>query len=230
MSQLVVVVGAGILAHALVRDFRGKWFLRFLVLLPWAAPVALTTIAFTWILDPTFSILSWAMEKTHTLGAFCGLTGIQNCSVTSPPNWVGQTTLAKISIITVHSWRILPFATVIFLAGIASIPREVDDAAAVDGATGLKKFWYISLPLQLPIAIIAVLFGIVFTATDMTVTYVLTHGGPYNSTHVLTTDAFQVGIESGRLGAGAAISLYLLPVLAVVAIGMLIAARRAEVA
>ncbi len=220
----------GILAHALVRDFRGKWFLRFLVLLPWAAPVALTTIAFTWILDPTFSILSWAMEKTHTLGAFCGLTGIQNCSVTSPPNWVGQTTLAKISIITVHSWRILPFATVIFLAGIASIPREVDDAAAVDGATGLKKFWYISLPLQLPIAIIAVLFGIVFTATDMTVTYVLTHGGPYNSTHVLTTDAFQVGIESGRLGAGAAISLYLLPVLAVVAIGMLIAARRAEVA
>jgi multiple sugar transport system permease protein len=229
-SQIIVVLGAGILAHALVRDFRGKWFLRFLILLPWAAPVALTTIAFTWILDPTFSIATWALNKTHTLHAFCAVANIDNCSYTSPPNWVGTSTLAKISIITVHSWRILPFATVIFLAGIASIPREVDDAAAVDGATGLKKFWYISLPLQLPIAIVAVLFGIVFTATDMAVTYLLTHGGPANQTQMITTWSFTTGIESGRLGAGAAISLYLLPVLAVVAIGMLIAARRAEVA
>jgi multiple sugar transport system permease protein len=229
-SQIVVVLGAGVLAHALIRDFRGKWFLRLIILLPWAAPVALTTIAFTWILDPTFSIVNWALVKTHLLTPFCHLANIDNCSTTSPPNWVGNTTLAKISIIVVHSWRILPFATVIFIAGIASIPREVDDAAAVDGATGLRKFWYVSLPLQLPIAIVAVLFGIVFTATDMAVAYLLTHGGPANTTHMLTTDAFQVGIESGRLGAGAAISLYLLPVLAVVAVGMLIAARRAEVA
>jgi len=229
-SQIVVVLGAGILAHALMRDFRGKWLLRLVILLPWAAPVALTTIAFTWILDPTFSIVNWALVETHLLTPFCHLANIDNCSATSPPNWVGNTTLAKISIILVHSWRILPFATVIFIAGIASIPREVDDAAAVDGATGLRKFWYVSLPLQLPIAIVAVLFGIVFTATDMAVAYLLTHGGPANTTHMLTTDAFQVGIESGRLGAGAAISLYLLPVLAVVAVGMLIAARRAEVA
>jgi multiple sugar transport system permease protein len=229
-SQIVVLVGAGILAHALMRNFRGKWLLRFLILLPWAAPIALGTLAFRWILDPTFSVVSWTLVHTHTLGAFCTVANIQNCSETSPPNWVGDPTLGKLSIIAVHSWRVLPFATVIFLAGIASIPREVDDAAAVDGATGLKKFWYVSLPLQLPIAIVAVLFGIVFTATDMAVTYLLTHGGPANSSHVLTTDAFQVGIESGRLGAGAAISLYLLPVLAVVAVGMLIAARRAEVA
>jgi multiple sugar transport system permease protein len=167
---------------------------------------------------------------THTLNTFCSVSHVANCSATSPPNWVGDPTLAKISIIAVHSWRILPFATVIFLAGIASIPREVHDAAAVDGATGLKKFWYVSLPLQLPIAIVALLFGIVFTATDMTVAYVLTHGGPFNSTQMITTWSFTTGIESGRLGAGAAISLYLLPVLAVVAIGMLIAAKRAEVA
>jgi multiple sugar transport system permease protein len=227
-ANVVVVLGAGILAHALVRDFRGKWFLRFL--LPWAAPVALTTIAFTWILDPTFSVVNYVLDKTHTLVPFCHLANIDNCSATSPPNWVGNTTLAKISIIAVHSWRILPFATVIFIAGIASIPREVDDAAAVDGATGLKKFWYVSLPLQLPIAIVAVLFGIVFTATDMAVAYLLTHGGPANSTQMITTWSFTTGIESGRLGAGAAISLYLLPVLAVVAVGMLIAAKRAEVA
>jgi len=229
-ANVIVVLGAGILAHALVRDFRGKWFVRFLILLPWAAPVALTTIAFTWILDPTFSIANWVLVHTHTLGAFCSVAGLHNCSETSPPNWVGTPTLAKISIIAVHSWRILPFATVIFLAGIASIPNEVHDAASVDGATGLKKFWYVSLPLQLPIAIVAVLFGIVFTATDMTVAYVLTHGGPFNSTQMITTWSFTTGIEAGRLGAGAAISLYLLPVLAIVAVGMLVAAKRAEVA
>jgi multiple sugar transport system permease protein len=229
-ANVVVLFGAGILAHALMREFRGKWFLRFLILLPWAAPIALGTIAFQWILDPTFSILNWTLVHTHTLNTFCSVSHVANCSATSPPNWVGDPTLAKISIIAVHSWRILPFATVIFLAGIASIPREVHDAAAVDGATGLKKFWYVSLPLQLPIAIVALLFGIVFTATDMTVAYVLTHGGPFNSTQMITTWSFTTGIESGRLGAGAAISLYLLPVLAVVAIGMLIAAKRAEVA
>jgi len=129
----------------------------------------------------------------------------------------------------VHSWRILPFATVIFLAGIASIPTEVEDAAKVDGATGLKKFWYVSLPLQLPIATVALLFGIVFTATDMTVVYILTHGGPFNSTHMLTTWAFDTGINSAALGQGAAISLYLLPVLILVAVLMLRFARKVEV-
>jgi multiple sugar transport system permease protein len=228
-ANVVVVLGAGILAHVLIRDFRGKWLLRFLILLPWAAPVALTTIGFQWILDPTFSILNWTLEHTHTLGAFCSIAHLHDCSATNPPNWVGTPTLARISIILVHAWRILPFATVIFIAGIASIPNEVHDAASIDGATGLRKFWYVSLPLQLPIAIVAVLFGIIFTATDMTVAYLLTHGGPANTTQMLTTWAFATGIESGRLGAGAAISLYLLPVLAVVAVGMLVAARRAEV-
>ncbi len=117
----------------------------------------------------------------------------------------------------------------IFLAGIASIPQEVDDAAAIDGATGLRKFWHVSLPLQLPIAIVAVLFGIVFTATDMIVPYILTNGGPFNSTQVLTTWAFQTGINSGNIGEGAAIALFMLPVLAFVTIAMLFFARRAEV-
>jgi multiple sugar transport system permease protein len=115
------------------------------------------------------------------------------------------------------------------LAGLASIPTEVEDAAKVDGATGLKKFWYVSLPLQLPIATVALLFGIIFTATDMTVVYVLTSGGPFNSTHVLTTWAFQTGIVSSSLGPGAAISLYMLPILVVVAVLMLRFARKVEV-
>jgi multiple sugar transport system permease protein len=133
------------------------------------------------------------------------------------------------SIITVQAWRTIPFATVIFLAGIASIPQEVDDAAAIDGATGLRKFWYVSLPLQLPIALVAILFGIVFTATDMVVPYILTAGGPFNSTQVLTTWAFQTGINSGNVGEGAAIALFMLPLLAFVTVLMLFFARRAEV-
>jgi multiple sugar transport system permease protein len=145
------------------------------------------------------------------------------------PNWLGTPRAAMASIITVQAWRTIPFATVIFLAGISSIPQEVDDASAIDGATGLKKFWYVSLPLQLPIALVAILFGIIFTATDMVVPYILTNGGPFNSTQMITTYAFATGINAGNIGEGAAISLFLLPVLAVVAIGMLFFARRAEV-
>ena len=145
------------------------------------------------------------------------------------PTWLGTPRAAMSSIITVQAWRVLPFATVIFLAGISSIPQEVDDAAAMDGATGLKKFWYVSLPLQLPIAIVAVLFGIVFTATDMVVPYILTNGGPFNSTQVLTTLAFQTGINAGNVGEGAAVALFMLPLLALVTVAMLFFARRAEV-
>lgn len=218
ISQAIVIVCAGLLAHALVRRFRGRWILRFFVLLPWAAPIALTAIGFLWFYDPQASIFNWFLVHLHLVDR------------SSVPNWLGTPNTAMTSIITVQAWRVLPFATVIFLAGISSIPQEVDDAAAIDGASGLKKFWYVSLPLQLPIAIVAVLFGIVFTATDMVVPYILTNGGPFNSTQVVTTWAFQTGIQGGSLGSGAAVSLFLLPVLAAVAVVMLFFARRAEVA
>src|SRR5205814_281166 len=188
-SQAIVVVGAAILSHFLVRDFRGKWILRFLVILPWAAPVSLATLGWLWMLDSLFSIVNW------TLGH-----GLHLVSTTNPPQWLGRSNLALIAIIAVHAWRILPFAVVIFIAGLASIPTEVEDAAKVDGATGLKKLWYVTLPLQLPIALVALLFGIVFTAADFAVVYVLTRGGPSNSTQVLTTWAQQIGIEAGSLG------------------------------
>jgi multiple sugar transport system permease protein len=217
ISQAVVILVAGLLAHALVRSFRGRWLLRFVILLPWAAPIALTAIGFLWFYDPQASIFTWFLEHLH-------LTSKSN-----PPNWLGTPRAAMSSIITVQAWRTIPFATVIFLAGISSIPQEVDDAAAMDGATGLRKFWYVSLPLQLPIALVAVLFGIVFTATDMVVPYILTNGGPFNSTQVLTTWAFQTGINAGNIGQGAAIALFMLPLLAAVVIGMLVFARRAEV-
>jgi multiple sugar transport system permease protein len=218
VSQAIVLVCAGLIAHALVRPVRGRWFLRLLILLPWAAPVPLSTIGWLWIYDSLFSVLNWVLKRFHLVDQF------------NPPQWLGDPNLALAAVTTVHAWRIIPFAVVIFLAGLASIPAEVEDAAKVDGAVGLKKFWYVTLPLQLPIATVALLFGIVFTATDLTVVYILTQGGPFNSTHMLTTWAFQKGIVSGSLSEGAAISLYLLPVLVVVAVLMLRFARKVEVA
>lgn len=217
LSNVIVVLGAAVLSHFIVREFRGKWIFRFLILLPWAAPVALSTIGFLWIFDSLFSVVNWVLVHLHLVNEF------------NPPQWLGDPDLALAAITTVHAWRLLPFATVIMIAGIASIPSEVDDAAKVDGATGLRKLWYVTLPLQLPIAIIAVLFGIVFTATDMAVVYILTRGGPFNSTQMLPMWAFATGIQSGDLGAGAAIALYLLPILAAVTVLMLLAARRVQV-
>lgn len=217
-SQAIVLVGAAVLAHYLMRDFRGKWFLRFLIILPWAAPVALSTLGWLWVFDSLFSVINW------TLGHGFGVI-----ETNDPPQWLGRPNLALLSVIMVHAWRILPFAVVIFLAGLASIPTEVDDAAKIDGATGIKKMLFVTLPLQLPIALVALLFGIVFTAADFTVVYILTQGGPFNSTQMLTTWSFQIGINSGSLGEGAAISLYLFPLLAAVSVAMLFFARRAQV-
>ncbi|MEN3311893.1 MAG: multiple sugar transport system permease protein [Actinomycetota bacterium] len=219
ISQAIVLVGAGLIAHAMMKNIRGKWILRFLILLPWAAPVALSLMAWKWMFDTSYSILNWTLVHAHIYKPL------------EVPQYLAQPKLAMGSVIAVHTWRILPFAVVIFLAGLASIPKEVDDAAAIDGATGFRKFWSVTLPLQLPIATVALLFGIVFTATDMAVVYILTQGGPPPSfsTEMVTTWAYKTGIESGSIGPGAAISLFLLPVLAVVSIAMLLFARRTEV-
>jgi multiple sugar transport system permease protein len=224
ISQVVIVFCAAILSNYLAKPFRGRWFLRFLIILPWAAPVALGAITWLWIFDSLYSIVNWFLiHAPH-------LVGLQLYTELTAPQWLSRPNLAMASIIAVQAWRVLPFAVVIFLAGHASIPQEVEDAAKVDGATGIRKLIYVTLPLQLPIALVAVLFGIVFTATDMAVVYIMTNGGPFNSTQVLTTWAFQQGIQGGSLGEGAAVSLFLLPVLALVAITMLAFARRAEVA
>jgi multiple sugar transport system permease protein len=219
ISQAIVLIGAGLLAHAFMKNFRGKWILRFLILLPWAAPIALSLMAWKWMFDTSYSIFNWTLVHLNLSEPL------------EVPQYLAQPKLAMGSMIAVHAWRILPFAVVIFLAGLASIPKEVDDAAAIDGATGLRKFWSVTLPLQLPIATVALLFGIVFTATDMAVVYILTQGGPPPSfsTEMVTTWAYKTGVESGSLGPGASISLFLLPVLAVVSIAMLLFARRTEV-
>jgi multiple sugar transport system permease protein len=229
-SQALVVVGAAVLSAFLVRPFRGRWIVRFLVVLPWAAPVVLSTITWLWIFDSLYSVANWTLARLHLDHAIVWLLGAVHLEDAQVPlQWLGRPNLALIAVTVVHAWRILPFAVVIFIAGRASIPTEVEDAARVDGATGLKKLWYVDVPLQLPIALVAVLFGIVFTAGDFAVVYILTQGGPFNSTQVLPTWAFQIGINAGSLGEGAAVSLFLLPLLVVVTVAMLFFARRAQV-
>jgi multiple sugar transport system permease protein len=132
-------------------------------------------------------------------------------------------------VIAVHVWRLLPLATVILLAGLSSIPHEIHDAAEVDGAGFLRHHFQITVPLLTPIMTVAVLFGTVFAFTDMIVIYVLTRGGPYDTTQVLASLAFFTGVNAGNLSQGAAISLFLFPVLVVAAFLFLRVARRAEV-
>ena len=214
-SQVLVLILASILATTLQRDFRGKWLVRLLILLPWVAPVSLGSIAWLWMFDSIYSVINWTLR-------WLGFSGW--------PIWLGQPHLAMSAIITVQVWRTLPLATVILLGGLSSIPQDIHDAAEIDGAGTLRHLVQITLPLILPIQLVALLFGFVFAFTDMIVIYVLTRGGPYDTTHVLASLAFFKGIDGGDLAGGAATALFLLPVLAAAAIVMLRLARRTEVA
>jgi multiple sugar transport system permease protein len=217
VSQVLVIVMGNVLARALMKPFRGKLLVRFLILLPWAAPISLATLGWLWIFDSTFSVINWLLKVTGWLG---------------PGQWyywLGDPVLGMIAIITVHVWRMLPFSAVILLAGLTSIPKEVHEAADIDGAGPLAKTFQITIPMMLPILTVAVLFGVVFTFTDMSVVYLLTRGGPYNSTHVLASLAFQDGVLGGDVGRGASVAIFLVPLLVVMAVVMLRISRRAEV-
>jgi multiple sugar transport system permease protein len=216
-SQVLVMVIAQIVALALQQSFPGKSLVRFLLLLPWVSPIALGTIGWKWMYDSLYSVINWTLQALHIIGPHTW------------PYWLGEPDLAMIAVILVHVWRLFPLATVILLAGLTSLPPEVLEAAAVDGAGFWRRLFQIIMPMLRPIMTVAVLFGVVFTFTDMTVIYVLTRGGPYDSTHVLGSLAFFVGIIGGDLGEGAAISLCLFPLLLVVAVVMLQIARRSEV-
>ncbi|UCG39790.1 MAG: sugar ABC transporter permease [bacterium] len=223
-SQALVLVMSKILALALMKEFRGKWLVRFLILLPWTAPIALGTIGWLWMFDSIFSPMDWVLRYVGLLGRPGALLGVN-----SNLYWLGIPGLAMASVTVVHAWRMLPLATVILLAGLTAIPKDILEAAEVDGAGFRQRLFSIIIPLLLPIMSIAVLFGVVFTFTDMTVVYILTRGGPVQSTQVLASWAFFKGIEGGDLAQGAAIALFLFPVLAGVATLMLRLARRTEV-
>ncbi len=222
-SNVLMLVLANILAIALSAKFPGKWFVRFLILLPWATPVALAAIGWLWMLDSIYSPIDWVLRSVGLIGHHGDLL-----SSSSNMYWLGRKNLAMLSVIMVHTWRLVPLATVIIVAGMTSIPQDLKDAAAIDGAGFWRRMFSIEIPLLLPIMNVALLFGIVFTFTDMTVVYVLTRGGPVDSTQVLASWAYFKGIQGGNLGEGAAVALFLLPVLVIVAFLMLRSARRTE--
>lgn len=217
ISQALVVILSTVLAFVLTANFHGRWFVRFLVLLPWTTPVALSAVIWLWMLDSIFSPFDWFAQLLHIV----------------PPGghviFLGQSDLAMGSVIALQTWRILPLATVILMAGLSAIPSEVSDAAEVDGAGFWRRLFGITLPLLSPVMTVALLFGIVFTFTDMAAVFVLTGGGPGNATQVLASWAFYKGINGGNLAVGAADALIMFPVLLGLAAVLLRIASRAEV-
>ncbi|ONI87721.1 ABC transporter permease [Saccharothrix sp. ALI-22-I] len=217
ISMVLIVVLGKVLANILVADFRGKWLVRFLVLLPWTTPVALSSISWLWLLDSIYSPIDWVLRFFGFLGPGENLY------------WLGQPGLAMTSVIAVHVWRLTPLAAVIMMAGLVAIPRDIEEAATVDGAGYWRRMFEIKIPLVLPVAAVAALFGAVFTFTDMAVVRVLTRGGPNDATQVLASWAFYRGIEGGDVGQGAAVALFLFPLLLAAAIAILRVVRRIEV-
>jgi multiple sugar transport system permease protein len=224
ISMALIIVLGKVLANILVADFRGKWFVRFLVLLPWTTPVALSSISWLWMLDSIFSPIDWVLRQL-------GLLGGADALIKPDTNMylLGEPGLAMASVIAVHVWRLTPLAAVIMVAGLVAIPRDLDEAARVDGAGYWRRMFEVTIPLVLPVAAVAALFGAIFTFTDMAVVDVLTNGGPNNATQVLTSWAFFRGIDGGDVGQGAAIALFLFPLLLAAAVAILRAVRRMEV-
>ena len=216
-AQVIGLLLGKFAAMLLMREFPGRGLARALVVLPWAVPVSLATLAWLWMFDSLYSVINWTL-------ALFGLIDPMN-----RPQWLGQEDLAMIAVTVVHAWRLFPFGVVIFIAGFTSVPKDVLDAATVDGAGFWRRNYQIILPIIMPIVVIALIFGTVFTFTDLSVVYLLTKGGPINSTQVLGSLAFQVGILSGDVAHGAAICLFLFPFLLIGVVFMLRVLRRREI-
>jgi multiple sugar transport system permease protein len=202
------------LAIILNRHFRGKRLVRASMLLPFIIPTVLSTFAWRWMFDPTFSVLNWTLYKAGAI--------VTKLPFLSNGDW------ALWCAIVVNTWRGMPFFAITLLAGLQTINTDLQEAASLDGANGWKRFWYVTWPLLKPVTVVVVVFSIIQTFSDFQLIYVLTGGGPANSTHLLATYAYQIGVATGLLGEGAAISLFMLPVLFIVVWVQLRYLRRLE--
>ena len=215
------------LAVLLNRKFRLARFTRATVLLPFIVPTVLSTLAWLWMFDATFSVFNWVMRFLWQMEiSLFGVVLKENWGFFSGPLWLGDPGWAMFSVILVNVWRGLPFFAISFLAGLQTIPQELYDAADIDGATGWRKFWHVTLPMIKPVAIVVVVFSVVITFADFQLVYILTRGGPNNETHLLATLAYQLGMTSGNIGQGAAVALFMLPILATVIVFQLWYLRR----
>ncbi len=265
------------LALLLNRHFKGKRLVRASMLLPFIIPTVLSTFAWKWMFDPTFSVLNWTLyqpgravnalaKASTTVLAFILVTwvivalarratGRRGVPMTTPAilcgflglsvllswvsldgfrliqtriGWLTDPTLALGSIIIVNVWRGMPFYAITLLAGLQTVSPELHEAAAIDGANSWQRFWRITWPLLLPVTMVVTLFSVIQTFADFQLVYVLTGGGPANATHLFATYAYQIGINTGLLGEGAAASLAMFPLLFVIVVLQLWYIRRVE--
>lgn len=196
--SLKFILGMG-MALVLNQRFRGRNLLRGLYLLPWIVPMAISGVAWIWMYDSMFGVINYLIKMARI-------------SDTGWP-WLANSTLAIIAVIVANVWRGTPFFGISMLAGLQAIPTELYEAAEVDGASRLSKFFNITVPQLRHIILIVTLFSTIWTFADFETVYVITRGGPANTTHLFATLSYQVGLVAGQLGKGTAISLFIFPVL-----------------
>mgnify|MGYP001377199315 FL=1 len=187
------------LALLLNRHLPFKAFIRAAVLLPFIVPTALSAIAFWWIYDAQFSVVSWLLLKMGLIDRYI--------------DFLGEPWMARGSTIAANVWRGVPFVAICLLAGLQTISPALYEAASLDGATEWQKFRHVTLPLLTPIIAVVMTFSVLFTFTDFQLIYVLTRGGPLNATHLMATLSFQRAIPGGNLGEGAALATAMAPFL-----------------
>jgi multiple sugar transport system permease protein len=197
-SVLKFVLGLW-LALLLNRHLPFKSFIRAIVLLPFIVPTALSAIAFWWIYDAQFSVVSWALARLGIIDRYI--------------DFLGDPWMARYSTIFANVWRGVPFVAISLLAGLQTIPPSLYEASSIDGATPWQQFWHVTMPLLTPIIAVVMTFSVLFTFTDFQLIYVLTRGGPLNATHLMATLSFQRGIPGGALGEGAALATLMVPFL-----------------
>src|SRR5262245_2643391 len=209
---LKIILGMA-LALLLFRVAKFKRLIRGAVLLPFIVPTALSTLVWWWMFEPLYSVVNWTLKALH----------IVNRDIP----WLPDPYLAMFTVVLVNTWRGLPFFAITLLAGLVAIPRELYEAAESDGAGPIARFWYLTVPLITPVLAVVILFSTIFTLADFNIVYILTKGGPMNMTHLFSTYSFVVGLQSGEIGRGAAVSLFLFPILLAVVFVQLRLVRKA---
>ncbi len=200
VTATIAKFGLGLwLALLLNKAIPLKALIRAIVLLPYIVPTVLSAIAFWWIYDPQFSIISWMLQKFGLIDQFIDFLGV-------PWN-------ARWSVIAANVWRGIPFVAICLLAGLQTISPSLYEAAALDGANAWQRFRFVTLPMLMPIMAIVMTFSVLYTFTDFQLIYAITRGGPLNATHLMATLAFQRAIPGGDLGQGAAIATAMIPFL-----------------
>ena len=189
--------------HNIPAKGQRKW--RGMLLVPWVIPPAMSTLAWLWLFDPSYSAFNWILAKV---------------GVAAVP-WTGDADWARFSVILVNIWIGAPFFMIMYLAALKSVPEQLFEAASIDGANWWQRIWYITLPMMRNIIAITVLFSLIVTFANFDIVRVLTSGGPVDSTHVFATWAFKLGIEGGDIPLGATISLFMVPILGIAAVFIL---------